>query len=167
VADPPAECSASNASTSHCLPAAIDFRYQWRNHYFSLSGSQFFLAKSMLFSPLCALVHRKLLSAYSELLRGEFNWATCGKGYDRSARRGTGIFRYVCRIFCWHGTFATKMIAIPKRVRRPSQMIGTTRSRFFCMNRFRKLGFIDYDGETGLQFRSSLLSTSFPTTSAL
>ena len=38
-----------------------------------------------------------------------------------------------------------------------AEMIGTTRSRVnFFMNRFRKLGFIDYNG--GLQVHSSLLS---------
>jgi hypothetical protein len=37
-------------------------------------------------------------------------------------------------------------------------MVGTTRSRVnFFMNRFRKLGFIDYNGG-GLQVHSSLLS---------
>ncbi len=40
-----------------------------------------------------------------------------------------------------------------------AEMIGTTRSRVsFFMNRFRKLGFIDYDGGTGLQVHSSLLN---------
>jgi CRP-like cAMP-binding protein len=40
-----------------------------------------------------------------------------------------------------------------------AEMIGTTRSRVsFFMNRFRKLGFIDYEGGTGLQIHSSLLS---------
>jgi len=39
-----------------------------------------------------------------------------------------------------------------------AEMIGTTRSRVsFFMNRFRKLGFVDY-GESGLQVHSSLLS---------
>ncbi|MFZ0480012.1 MAG: Crp/Fnr family transcriptional regulator, partial [Terriglobales bacterium] len=39
-----------------------------------------------------------------------------------------------------------------------ADMIGTTRSRVsFFMNRFRKLGFVDY-GEEGLQVHSSLLS---------
>jgi len=39
-----------------------------------------------------------------------------------------------------------------------AEMIGTTRSRVsFFMNRFRKLGFIDY-GATGLQVHSSLLN---------
>ena len=39
-----------------------------------------------------------------------------------------------------------------------AEMIGTTRSRVsFFMNRFRKLGFIDY-GDSGLQIHSSLLS---------
>lgn len=38
-----------------------------------------------------------------------------------------------------------------------AEMVGTTRSRVsFFMNRFRKLGFIHYDG--GLQVRSSLLN---------
>src|SRR5438874_6092424 len=42
-----------------------------------------------------------------------------------------------------------------------AEMVGTTRSRVsFFMNRFRKLGFIDYAGgeEGGLQVHSSLLS---------
>jgi len=39
-----------------------------------------------------------------------------------------------------------------------SEMIGTTRSRVsFFMNRFRKLGFLDY-GKNGLQVHSSLLN---------
>jgi CRP-like cAMP-binding protein len=41
-----------------------------------------------------------------------------------------------------------------------AEMVGTTRSRVnFFMNRFKKLGFIDYAGgaESGLQVRSSLL----------
>ena len=39
-----------------------------------------------------------------------------------------------------------------------AEMIGTTRSRVsHFMNKFRKLGFIDYDGE-GLQVHSSLLN---------
>ena len=39
-----------------------------------------------------------------------------------------------------------------------ADMIGTTRSRVsFFMNRFRKLGFVDY-GENGLQVHSSLLN---------
>ncbi len=40
-----------------------------------------------------------------------------------------------------------------------AEMIGTTRSRVsFFMNRFRKLGFIDYDGGSGVQVHSSLLN---------
>jgi CRP/FNR family transcriptional regulator, cyclic AMP receptor protein len=40
-----------------------------------------------------------------------------------------------------------------------AEMVGTTRSRVsFFMNRFRKLGFIDYDGGDELQVHSSLLS---------
>jgi CRP-like cAMP-binding protein len=37
-----------------------------------------------------------------------------------------------------------------------AEIVGTTRARVsFFMNRFRKLGFIDYNG--GLEVRSSLL----------
>jgi CRP-like cAMP-binding protein len=40
-----------------------------------------------------------------------------------------------------------------------AEMIGTTRSRVsFFMNRFRKLGFLEYDGGSGLQVHSSLLN---------
>jgi CRP/FNR family transcriptional regulator, cyclic AMP receptor protein len=40
-----------------------------------------------------------------------------------------------------------------------AEMVGTTRSRVsFFINRFRKLGFIDYDGGSGLQVHSSLLN---------
>jgi CRP-like cAMP-binding protein len=42
-----------------------------------------------------------------------------------------------------------------------AEMVGTTRSRVsFFMNRFRKLGFVDYSGgpDGGLQVHSSLLS---------
>jgi CRP/FNR family cyclic AMP-dependent transcriptional regulator len=42
-----------------------------------------------------------------------------------------------------------------------AEIIGTTRSRVnFFMNKFKKLGFIDYDGDVkaGIQIRSSLLS---------
>jgi len=40
-----------------------------------------------------------------------------------------------------------------------AEMIGTTRSRVsFFMNRFRKLGFIDYHGADDLQVHSSLLN---------
>ena len=42
-----------------------------------------------------------------------------------------------------------------------SEMIGTTRSRVnFFMNKFKKLGFIEYDAnlEAGIQINSSLLS---------
>ena len=39
-----------------------------------------------------------------------------------------------------------------------AEMVGTTRARVsFFMNRFRKLGFVDYDG-SGLQVHSSLLN---------
>jgi CRP-like cAMP-binding protein len=40
-----------------------------------------------------------------------------------------------------------------------AEMIGTTRSRVsFFLNRFRELGFIDYNGGTGMQVHSSLVS---------
>ena len=40
-----------------------------------------------------------------------------------------------------------------------ADMIGTTRSRVsFFMNRFRQLGFVHYDGGSGLQVHSSLLN---------
>jgi CRP/FNR family cyclic AMP-dependent transcriptional regulator len=40
-----------------------------------------------------------------------------------------------------------------------AEMVGTTRSRVsFFMNRFRKLGFINYDGGSALQVHSSLLN---------
>src|SRR5580700_5370553 len=40
-----------------------------------------------------------------------------------------------------------------------AEMIGTTRSRVsFFMNRFRKLGFVEYGGGSGLQVHSSLLN---------
>jgi CRP/FNR family cyclic AMP-dependent transcriptional regulator len=42
-----------------------------------------------------------------------------------------------------------------------AEMIGTTRSRVcFFMNRFRKLGFIDYDAGSGLKVHSSLLNVA-------
>jgi CRP/FNR family transcriptional regulator, cyclic AMP receptor protein len=51
-------------------------------------------------------------------------------------------------------------ILIPKMSQETlAEMIGTTRSRVsFFMNRFRKLGFIDYDGGSELQVHSSLLN---------
>jgi len=40
-----------------------------------------------------------------------------------------------------------------------AKMVGTTRSRInFFMNRFKELGFVDYDGETELTVNNSLLS---------
>ena len=50
-------------------------------------------------------------------------------------------------------------VAIPKISQETlAEMVGTTRSRVnFFMNRFRKLGFIDRDGPSGWQVRSSPL----------
>ena len=40
-----------------------------------------------------------------------------------------------------------------------AEMVGTTRSRVnFFLNKFKRLGFIDYDGEKPLKINSSLLS---------
>src|SRR5450631_1232839 len=51
-------------------------------------------------------------------------------------------------------------VAIPKISQETlAEMVGTTRGRVsFFMNRFRELGFIDYDGGSGLQVHSSLLN---------
>jgi CRP/FNR family cyclic AMP-dependent transcriptional regulator len=58
------------------------------------------------------------------------------------------------------GRDGTPETAIPKMSQETlAEMIGTTRSRVsFFMNRFRKLGFIDYDAGSGLQVHSSLLN---------
>jgi CRP/FNR family cyclic AMP-dependent transcriptional regulator len=50
-------------------------------------------------------------------------------------------------------------IVIPKMSQESlAEMVGTTRSRVsFFMNRFRQMGFVDYDGD-GLQVHSSLLN---------
>jgi len=51
-------------------------------------------------------------------------------------------------------------ILIPKMSQETlAEMIGTTRSRVsFFMNKFRKLGFIEYDSGSGLQVHSALLN---------
>ena len=51
-------------------------------------------------------------------------------------------------------------VAIPKISQETlAEMVGTTRSRVsFFMNRFRKLGFIDYQAGDALQVHSSLLN---------
>ncbi len=56
------------------------------------------------------------------------------------------------------GKEATNETVIPRVSQETlAEMVGTTRSRVnFFMNKFRKLGFIDYDG--GLEVNSSLLS---------
>src|SRR5579864_2003110 len=58
------------------------------------------------------------------------------------------------------GKDGTPQTVIPKMSQETlAEMIGTTRSRVsFFMNRFRKLGFIDYDAGKGLQVHSSLLN---------
>jgi CRP/FNR family transcriptional regulator, cyclic AMP receptor protein len=40
-----------------------------------------------------------------------------------------------------------------------AKMVGTTRSRVnFFLNKFKRLGFIEYDGEAPLKINNSLLS---------
>jgi CRP-like cAMP-binding protein len=57
-----------------------------------------------------------------------------------------------------HGTEEQTTLKLPKLSQETlAEMVGTTRSRVnFFMNKFRKLGFIDYNG--GLTIHSSLLS---------
>jgi hypothetical protein len=65
-----------------------------------------------------------------------------------------GVKRH--RLPCWKQWRwrATKVASKPL-----AEMIGTTRSRVsFFMNRFRKLGFIDYHAGDELQVHSSLLN---------
>ena len=58
------------------------------------------------------------------------------------------------------GKEGKKETVIPKMSQEMlAEMVGTTRSRVsFFMNRFRKLGFIDYEGGSELQVHSSLLN---------
>jgi CRP/FNR family cyclic AMP-dependent transcriptional regulator len=58
------------------------------------------------------------------------------------------------------GKDAKPQVAIPKISQETlAEMVGTTRSRVsFFMNRFRTLGFVDYDASNGLQVHSSLLN---------
>jgi len=58
------------------------------------------------------------------------------------------------------GKEGTPEVAIPKISQETlAEMVGTTRSRVsFFMNRFRKLGFIDYQTGDALQVHSSLLN---------
>jgi CRP-like cAMP-binding protein len=57
-----------------------------------------------------------------------------------------------------YGQQETPQLVLPKISQELlAEMVGTTRSRVnFFMNRFRKLGFIEYNG--GLKIHSSLLS---------
>jgi CRP-like cAMP-binding protein len=58
------------------------------------------------------------------------------------------------------GKEGVPQVVIPKISQETlAEMIGTTRSRVsFFMNRFRALGFVDYNGGSGLQVHSSLLN---------
>lgn len=58
------------------------------------------------------------------------------------------------------GKEGTPQAVVPKISQETlAEMVGTTRSRVsFFMNRFRKLGFVDYDSGSGLQVHTSLLT---------
>jgi CRP-like cAMP-binding protein len=58
------------------------------------------------------------------------------------------------------GNEAKPKVAIPKISQEAlAEMVGTTRSRVnFFMNKFRKLGFVDYQTGDELQVHSSLLN---------
>jgi len=62
-------------------------------------------------------------------------------------------------LFAHFGKEGTPETVIPKISQETlAEMVGTTRSRVsFFMNRFRKFGFVDYNGN-GLQVHSSLLN---------
>lgn len=66
-----------------------------------------------------------------------------------------------------HGKEGVPEAVIPKISQETlAEMIGTTRSRVsFFMNKFRKSGFIDYDGGSGLHRFTVHSSTSYSTTS--
>ena len=59
-----------------------------------------------------------------------------------------------------YGRHDTVQRSLPKLSQETlAEMVGTTRSRVnFFMNKFRKLGFIDYDGALKVKINSSLLS---------
>ena len=59
-----------------------------------------------------------------------------------------------------YGTQARPTRAVPQISQESlAQMIGTTRSRVnFFLNKFRKLGFIEYEGELPIRINNSLLS---------
>jgi CRP/FNR family transcriptional regulator, cyclic AMP receptor protein len=59
-----------------------------------------------------------------------------------------------------YGKQDTPARAVPKISQQTlAEMVGTTRSRVnFFLNKFKKLGFIEYDGEVPLKIHSSLLS---------
>jgi CRP/FNR family transcriptional regulator, cyclic AMP receptor protein len=71
------------------------------------------------------------------------------------ARRG---WRRILLLLAHFGKEGKPVSLVPKMSQEMlAEMIGTTRSRVsFFMNRFRKLGFVDYGG-SGLQVHSSLL----------
>ena len=78
------------------------------------------------------------------------------RGLNSSEKRLVRVLLLLARF----GKDGKPEVAIPKISQETlAEMVGTTRSRVnFFMNRFRKLGFIDYDGPSGLQVHSSLLN---------
>jgi CRP/FNR family transcriptional regulator, cyclic AMP receptor protein len=75
--------------------------------------------------------------------------------FNSSERRLARILLLLARF----GKEGVPETVIPKMSQETlAEMVGTTRSRVsFFMNRFRKLGFVDY-GESGMQVHSSLLN---------
>jgi CRP/FNR family cyclic AMP-dependent transcriptional regulator len=63
-------------------------------------------------------------------------------------------------LFARYGKQKQPMRVVPKISQETlAEMVGTTRSRVnFFLNKFKKLGFIEYDGETPLKVNNSLLS---------
>jgi CRP/FNR family transcriptional regulator, cyclic AMP receptor protein len=69
----------------------------------------------------------------------------------------------LARVLLWLAHFDKEgkaEVLVPKISQEsPAEMVGTTRSRVsFFLNRFRKLGFIDYHAGDALQVHSSLLN---------
>jgi len=76
--------------------------------------------------------------------------------FNSSEKRLARILLLLARF----GKEGTPETVIPKISQETlAEMVGTTRSRVsFFMNRFRKLGFVNYNGGSGLEVHSSLLS---------
>jgi CRP/FNR family cyclic AMP-dependent transcriptional regulator len=72
--------------------------------------------------------------------------------FNSSEKRLAGILLLLARF----GKEGVPETVVPKSQETLAEMVGTTSSRVsFFMNKFRKLGFLDYNGE--LEVHSSLL----------